>query len=325
MVTSFFAGLVERKPDVVAATSPQFFAAVAGWAVGGVQRVPFVFELGDLWPMSISAVGAIKKGLVLGLVERFELFLYRRSAAVAALTQAFKRNLIGRGINRDKIHVVVNGVDLARYAPRERDEALAEEWGLTGRFVIGYVGTHGMAHGLINVLDAAELLQAEDNIRFLLAGAGAERQMLIDEAGIRGVTNVVFMPPQPKENMPTVWSLCNVALVHLKASPAFSEVIPSKIFEAMAMGVPLLLAAPEGEASKIIKETGSGLWVPAEQPEAMADAVRCLACGKENLKAMGNAAFAAAPAFSREKQAHEMIEVFTRVVNLPETGGSGGL
>jgi colanic acid biosynthesis glycosyl transferase WcaI len=314
LVTGFLAGVAEERPDVVAATSPQFFAAVAGWAVGGVRRLPFVFELGDLWPTSISAVGAMKKGILLGLVERFELFLYRRSAAVAALTHAFKRNLIGRGIKADKIHVVVNGVDLDRYGPRGRNTELAREWGLGGKFVIGYVGTHGMAHGLINVIDAAERLVGEDHIQFLLAGSGAERQMLIDEAGKRSLGNVVFLPPQPKENMPRVWSLCDVALVHLKDSPAFAEVIPSKIFEAMAMGLPLLLAAPEGEASAILSNTGAGLWVPAERPDDLADAVRRLAGDEEKRKYLASAALAAAPSYSREKQAREMMEVFSGVL-----------
>jgi len=324
MVTSFFAGLAEPKPDVVAATSPQFFAAVSGWAVGGVRGIPFVFELGDLWPTSISAVGAMENGLMLRLVEQFEMFLYRRSAAVAALTHSFKRNLVRRGIDAQKIYVVLNGVDLDRYGPRPRDFEISEKWGLTGKFVIGYAGTLGMAHGLMNVLNAAEHLLDENNIRFLLVGPGAERQMLINEAEVRALSNIVFLPPQPKEKMPSVWSLCNVALVHLKESPAFSEVIPSKLFEAMAMGLPILLATPEGEASAIVKETGSGLWVPPEQSQALADAVRLLASDKEELKTLGNAALAAAPDYSREKQAREMIDVFTGVLPFPKTGGREG-
>ena len=172
----FIAGLFQPRPDIVAATSPQFFAAVAGWAIGACRRLPFIFELGDLWPASIAAVGAMKKGILLRLVEKFELFLYRRSVRVAALTHAFKKNLISRGINENKIDVVLNGVDLPRYAPQARDQLLAEEWHLRDKFVIGYVGTHGMAHGLSNVLDAAEKLKDNDHIRFLLAGAGAERR-----------------------------------------------------------------------------------------------------------------------------------------------------
>jgi len=308
-VTATLAGWRELKPDVVVATSPQFFAAVAAWLTGKIRRVPFVFELGDLWPLSISAVGAMRKGMALELMEKLELRLYRDSAAVAALTHAFKRNLVSRGIDAAKIHVVLNGVDLPRYAPRPREEMLAAEWGLTGRFVVGYVGTHGMAHGLINVLDAAERLTGEPQIRFLFVGAGAERQMLIDAADERALPNVTFALSQPKEEMPTVWSLCDVALVHLKDSPAFADVIPSKIFEAMAMGLPILFAAPAGEASEIIARHRAGIWVPAGDPAGLAEAVRRLARDVEARTRFAQAALAAAPHHTREIQAREMLAV----------------
>lgn len=312
-VTATFFSLFEKRPDVVAATSPQFFAAVAGWTVGFLRRVPFVFELGDLWPESIGAVGALRPGLLIRLFEKAELFLYRHSAAVAALTQSFKDNLIRRGIPADKISVVLNGVDLARYAPRARDEALAKDWGLEGKFVVGYVGTHGMAHQLANVLDAAELLRDEDSIRFLFVGAGAEREALIADAERRGLDNVIFKPAQPKERMPQIWSLCDVALVHLKDSPTFAGVIPSKIFEAMGMGKPILLVAPEGEASRILLADRAGLHVPAAQPKLFAESLRRLLGEAALCNNLAVASLAAAPSHSRERQAEEMLAVFDKV------------
>jgi len=308
-VTAFLAGLREPRPDVVAATSPQFFAAVAGWALGAVRRLPFVFELGDLWPASISAVGAMKPSLGLRLVEKMELFLYRRSACVAALTHAFKDNLIRRGIDGDKISVVINGVDLPRYGPRSKDDERTRGWGLDGKFIVGYIGTHGMAHALMNVVDAAERLINRDDIRFLFVGAGAERDALMAAAAARGLTNVVFQPRQPKEDMPAIWSVCDVALVHLKDSPAFAEVIPSKIFEAEGMGLPVLLAAPEGEASRIVSSDGCGRHVAAEDPDALADAVTALADDPEGRKIYAAASLAAAPLHSREMQAEQMLAV----------------
>jgi len=309
MVTAFAAGLFQRRPDVIAATSPQFFTAVAGWGIAAVRRLPFVFELGDLWPDSIAAVGAMKQSLALRLLEAVELFLYRRSACVAALTHAFKENLVGRGIPADKIAVVINGVDLPRYAPRGRDEALAAEWGVSGKFVVGYVGTHGMAHALHNVLDAAERLRDEPDLRFLLAGNGAEREALIADAAARGLDNVVFLPPQPKDRMPAVWSLCDVALVHLKESPVFAGVIPSKIFEAMAMGLPLLIAAPEGEASRIVTGRAAGQHVAAEDPDALAAAARRLMKDAPLRRDLTRNSLEAAPLYSRERQAREMLDV----------------
>lgn len=303
------ASLFEGKPDVVAATSPQFFAAVAGWTVGAVRDVPFVFELGDLWPASIAAVGALGPSLPLRLVEWLELFLYRRAAAVVALTRHFKDNLIGRGIPGDKIAVVMNGVDAWRYGARPRDAALAKAWGLDGRFVIGYVGTHGMAHGLGNVLDAAERLRHEARLRFLLVGAGAEREALIAEARRRRLDNVVFEPSQPKERMPEVWSLCDVALVHLRNAPLFAGVVPSKLFEAMAAGLPVLLAAPAGEASRILAEDGCGLAVPAEDADALAVAALTLMRDESLRTGLARRSLAAAPRHSREEQARAMLRV----------------
>ncbi|MBT3917511.1 MAG: glycosyltransferase family 4 protein [Rhodospirillaceae bacterium] len=313
-ITGFIAGLFQPRPDIIAATSPQFFAAVAGWAIAAYRRLPFIFELGDLWPTSIAAVGAMKKGFLLAMVEKLELFLYRRSARVAALTHAFKKNLIGRGIAEDKIDVVLNGVDLPRYQPQPRDPAMAEEWQLGDKFVVGYVGTHGMAHGLSNVLAAAEQLKEHDNIRFLLAGAGAERDMLMETARNKALNNVVFLPMQPKHKMPAVWSLCNVALVHLKDSPAFAEVIPSKMFEAMAMGLPILLSVPDGEALEILDSHEAGLWVPPEDPAALAEAVQNLAQDTDLLKRLSANSLAAAPKHSRSVQADKMITVFEKAL-----------
>ncbi len=309
MITAVSAGLFERRPEVIAATSPQFFAAVGGWMLGALRRIPFVFELGDLWPASIVAVGAMRPSLALRMLEKLELFLYRRSARVAALTNAFRKNLVDRGIDAAKIDVVINGVDLWRYAPQQRDRQLADQWQLTDKFVLGYVGTHGMAHGLTNVLDAAELLQDRHDIRFVLVGDGAERAALIERANAQNLKNVVFLPPQPKDMMPKIWSLCDVALVHLKNTPAFAEVIPSKMFEAMGMGLPLLMALPAGEASAILTAENAGLHIPPEDPTALADAAKRL-CDDPLLRdRLRQNSLAAAPRHSRETQARQMIDV----------------
>ena len=324
MATGLLAALREERPDVIAATSPQFFTAVAGWAAGALRGIPFVFELGDLWPASITAVGAMKKSFILSLIEKLELFLYKRSSAIAALTNSFKDNLVGRGIDKNKIAVVINGVDLARYGPRERDQALAHEWSLEDKFVVGYIGTHGMAHALGNVLDAAERLKDNPNIRFLLAGAGAERDTLMADAKRRQLNNVIFMPRQAKEMMPAVWSLCDIALVHLKDSPVFAGVIPSKIFEAQAMGLPILLAAPNGEASRIVLNDKAGLHVAAEDPVALGEAVLELSANSDARQTFSDAALAAAPTHSREAQAQEMLDVLQLAADGKGAGAGRG-
>ena len=314
MVSATLAAMGEKPPDVVIATSPQFFAAVAGWLVGVLRRAPFVFELGDIWPASIVGVGAMKRNPLLKLMEWLELFLYRRAARVVALTRAFKANLTGRGIDPGKIAVVRNGVDLGRYAPRPRDAALAAEWNVAGKFVIGYVGTHGMAHGLGNVLDAAEKTRDRDDIYFLLVGDGAERDALVADVARRNLANVRMIGPQPKEAMPRIWSLCDVALVHLRDSPVFAEVIPSKIFEAMGMGLPILLVAPAGEAKEIVDADRAGIWVPPNDPAALAATARKLASDPAGRDRLAAASLQAAPSHSRRAQAEKMIEVLRTAV-----------
>jgi colanic acid biosynthesis glycosyl transferase WcaI len=226
--------------------------------------------------------------------------------------------LVARGIDAEKIHVVLNGVDLPRYGPRPKDATLSADWDIGDKFVIGYLGTHGMAHGLINVLNAAAKLADEPDVLFLFVGAGAEREMLLAEAERRGLTNVMFQPAQPKEKMPEIWSLCDVALIHLKDSPAFADVLPSKIFEAMGMGLPILLVSPDGEASRLLLERKAGVWVPAGDAAAMADAVADLKNDREKTKIYAGASHAAAPLHSREVQATQMLDVLTNAA-----GGHG--
>jgi colanic acid biosynthesis glycosyl transferase WcaI len=314
-INSARAAKKEPRPDLISATSPQPGAALAGLDAAKHHGVPFVFELGDLWPASISAVGAMNKSFLYNQMERQELSMYRRSDAVVALTGAFKQDLIRRGIEEKKIDVVINGVDTWRYGPRNRDPELARELGITDEFVVGYVGTHGMAHGLGNVLDAAEIV-AEKNqkIRFLLAGAGAEREALIAAAKQRGLKNILFLPMQPKERMPQVWSLCDVALVHLRNDPTFAEVIPSKIFEAMAMGLPIIVSAPRGEGSRIVERDRAGCWVPAGDALGLAGAAMLFEKNRDSCRDFGAQSLDAAPGHSRENQARKTLDVYERVI-----------
>lgn len=304
-----------HRHDVLVATSPQFFTSVGGYAAAAITRTPYVFELRDLWPASIAAVGTLKPGFVLSALERLELFLYRRARAVVAVSEAFRHDLARRGIDETKVHVVTNGVDLSHYAPRSRDGTTLARLGLEGRFVVGYLGTHGMAHALSNVLDAAALVRGDERIRFLFAGDGAARAGLIEEANARGLPNVVFAPPVAKEAMPALWSACDVALVHLKDSPVFETVIPSKIFEAFGMGIPVLFAGPEGEASSIVRRAGAGPCVAPEDPVQLARAVRALADDPAQRGRYGANAHGAAAQYDRDALALRMLAILEDVAS----------
>lgn len=306
MAASFVAALFEKKPDLVVATSPQFFAALGSCLLAWLRGVPFVLELSDLWPESLVAVSAMKRGFVLRCLEQIELWMYKRAARIVALTSAFKANLVRRGVDATKIGVVLNGVDLERYVPRQRDIELARKLGIkSGQFVVGYIGTLGMSHALDNVLRTAAL-DKDNKTLYLLVGPGAERTKLMAEAQRMRLPNVIFVASQPKETIPDYWSLCDVALVHLRDTPLFETVIPSKIFEAMAMGLPIVLAAPRGEASEIVEGAGAGLWVRPEQPCELLSAVELLRHDELRLR-FADRSRAAAFNFSRERQAREML------------------
>jgi glycosyltransferase involved in cell wall biosynthesis len=308
------------RADVVVGSSPQFFAAVAAWIIARIRRKPFVFEIADLWPASVRAVGAVRDGWILGLFEKLELFLYRQSMAVVALTDAFKRNLVSRGIAPEKIHVVINGVDLLRYAPQPRDKVLERELGVGDRFVIGYIGTLGMAHGLENVIEAAERLRSLANLTFMFVGDGACRAALEREVSGRELTNVIFAGQQPKNRIAGYWSVCDIALVHLRDDPVFADVIPSKMFEAMGMGLPILLVAPSGEASRILETEGAGIWVNAGDPLALADAARRLMSNRMQRAECSLRSAAAAERYSRRRQAIDMCAVLVDATHESSTG-----
>lgn len=272
MLSALPASLRLPRPDVLVATSPQFFTACAGWLVGAMRRVPFVFELRDIWPESIRAVGAMKSSFILNQVERLELFLYRRAAAVITVTHAFKDNLQGRGIDGAKIHVVTNGADLTRFQPMEKDAALVESLGLGGKFVAGYIGTHGMAHGLETLLEIARLFQDEgrDDIRVLFLGDGAAKADLVAGAGEWGLRNVVFVDTVPKSEVARYWSVLDASIIHLRGTDLFRTVIPSKLFECMAMGIPVLHGV-RGESADIVEREGAGLVFEPENAAALRD------------------------------------------------------
>ena len=316
MMSSLLFGLFTRKVDVVIGTSPQFFTVISAWILAKLKRVPFVFELRDLWPASISAVGIMKDGWIINFFEKLELFLYRQADLIVSVTNSFKIELQRRGIFADKIKVVMNGTDLQRYYPlEEKDENLAYKYKLKNKFVIGYIGTHGLAHALEDVLEAAELIKKEKNIRILLAGGGAERLRLERIVRDRGLDNVVMIPRQSKNQMPKLWSLCDVSLVHLRNSPIFKTVIPSKIFESMAMGLPILISMPFGEATDLIEKYKAGIKVSPGHPKELSNKFLELANNKESLNIFSYNSLIAAPNFDRRKLALLMLNHLEEVIN----------
>ena len=270
MAAAIVAAPFIQKADIVISTSPQFFNGLAGYVVSRMKRAPWVLEIRDLWPESILAVGAIKNRFIIHLLEWLELFAYRQADRIVPVTDAFQRYIQGKGIPKEKITVIKNGADLTLYKPVTGTNRLAESLGVQGKFVAAYLGTHGMAHHLETVLHAAQRLREYPDIVLVLAGDGAERQRLAALRDELGLDNVLMLDQQPKEQMPWLWALSDVSLILLKKSDLFKTVIPSKIFESMAMEKPIVLGV-EGESADIVRAADAGYCIEPENAEELAD------------------------------------------------------
>ena len=314
MVTGGIAAMFQRRPDILITTSPQFFCAVAGWIVSRLRRLPWIFELRDLWPASIVAVGAMKEGLLIRMLYWIEMSMYRASDRVIAVTKGLRQDLVDRGIPGDKVVVVRNGADTNRFTPRPKDPALVEKLGLQGKFVVGYYGTIGMGAGVQTAVDAGALLRDRDDIVIMLAGAGAEYAEVEKSIKDQGLTNVKLLPPFDQSEMPAVWSLLDAAIVMMKDRPLFKATISSKTFEALAMGMPVIMSLPAGEATGLVDEYGFGINVRPENPQDMAAAIQRLADNPELKAELGRKALEASKDFSRERSAGLVMDVVQDVM-----------
>jgi len=261
-----------ERPDVVVSTSPQFFCGLAGAVIAKLRRRPFVLEIRDLWPKSIVELGQLGPGPILSTLEALERWLYRTARGVVVNSRTFIDHIAERGVDRDRIELVYNGIDPAMFKPRPADPALLEKHGLEGMYTVAYVGTLGMAHGLATLVDVAERLRDREQLRFLLIGDGAEREQLEAEIARRGLSNIQLLGLQPRDQMPAWIASIDLLLVMLRDLPVFETVIPSKIFEFLAQERPVVLAA-KGEIRRLMEEAQGALVIDPEDPEKLADAI----------------------------------------------------
>jgi len=258
---AFFVGLFQ-KFDIIVATSPQFFTTWTGYALSKCKRKPWIFELRDIWPESLRTVGAVKHEKLINFLEKIELGLYRSSNKIIAVTDAFKENLITRGIDSTKITVVTNGSNNELFNVCSKNEELINSLKLENKFIVGYIGTHGMAHSLCFIVKAISKIK-DPSIHFLFIGDGAIKKEMIELSNSLNLKNITFMNPIPKDKVPLYLSICDISLAPLKNNSNFKTVIPSKIFEAAAMGKPTLLGV-EGEAQNILEKYGAGVCFKPE-------------------------------------------------------------
>ncbi|HEX7120631.1 MAG TPA: glycosyltransferase family 4 protein [Longimicrobiales bacterium] len=275
------------RPDVVVGTSPQFFTAVSAYLLSRMYGVPFVFELRDIWPESAVELGALRSRLVLRPLLALQRHLYRSAARIVIVSEGFRAHLHEAGIPDARIAYVPNGIDPAFLEqPGDDPAALRERLGLADRFVVSYLGTHGMAHALGTLLDAADALRDEADLHFLFAGDGAERERLERRAAELALPNVTFLGQQPRMAMVGLYRASDLCIVPLRDLPMFRKVLPSKIFEILGFGIPIVCSVP-GEAGELVRRSGGGVVIPPEDAEALARAIRSLRADPERLKTMG--------------------------------------
>lgn len=301
------------RPDVVIATSPQFLTGLAGLWLSALKRVPFVFEVRDLWPRSIVAVGALRAGsLPVRALEKLELLLYSRADRIVVVSEPFVGEIAAHGVPREKISVVTNGVDLSLFAPQDR-AAARSALGLPERgFLATYVGTHGLAHGLGTLIETARLLP---EAQFLLVGEGAEKESLREQAC--DLANVIFWDQRDRTEISRILAASDVALVLLRDEPLFRTVLPSKLFEIMGAGR-AIVSTVDGEARKLYQEAGAGIFSPPEDAPALTRLLRELSADPARLAAMGASGRAYVEAhYSRPVLARRYLALLEELAGTP--------
>ena len=299
------------KTDILIATSPQFFTTWTAFFLSKIKRIPWIFELRDLWPESISSLNLIKNKFILNFLERIEIALYKDSNRIIAVTNSFKRNLILRGIDKNKIDIITNGVSYSNFKINKSfSPDIKIKDNLKNKFVIGYLGTLGLAQGLDFILRSLKQLDIE-NIHFLIVGEGAQKKYLVKLSMELKLNNITFIDSVNRNYLPQYYQLIDVSLVCLKKSDVFKTVIPSKIFESCAMQKPILLGV-EGESKELVEKYKAGLAFSPEDYNDFHNKIKCF-FNKDIYKIYQKGCKSLALEYRRDKLAKKMLAIIRKV------------
>ncbi len=319
MLAAIVAACFVKRPHVIIATSPQFFCGWAGVWASRLRRVPFVLEIRDLWPESIEAVGAIRSRLLLRFLEFLERRLYRAASHIVTVGDGYRQRICAKMSDKGRVTVITNGADVERFRPVD-DPRFRHTWNLEDKFVCSYVGTIGMAHGLDVVLKTASLLRDKGrrDIAFCLVGDGAARQHLEAACRQAGLEEyVTFTGRQPRDEVPYILSGSDVCLIHLKKCDLFGSVLPSKMFETMAMARPIIMGVV-GEARDVVMHAEAGIAMDPDSPTSLLDAVERLADDPALTRQLGQSARAhVAKHYNRDRLAGEMLTLLLTLAGQP--------
>ena len=316
-VSSVGTGVFLPRPDVVIATSPQLLVGLSGWWLARSKRAPFIFEVRDLWPESLIAVGVgSDNSLMHRSLAKIAGFLYRKCDRIVVVSPAFKDYLIQQWhVPAEKIFIIENGVEHNLFSPHATND-LRKELGIEDKFVVCYVGTMGMAHGLETMVEAAARLRdTAPQVLFLLIGEGADKERIKAMAQSRGLTNLRFVDQQPREKIPAYISASDACLVLLKKTELFKTVIPTKMLEFMSCARPVILGV-DGQARKILEEAQAGMFVEPENAADLAHAVTQLLADAGSRETLGrNGRRHVLQHFSRKHTARAYMEVLEGLVD----------
>jgi glycosyltransferase involved in cell wall biosynthesis len=312
MFSSFVIGLGVEKVDVVWGTSPPIFQGLTAWALAKLKRVPFLFEVRDLWPAFAEAMGVLRQPFLIRASQWLEGFLYRQANLLVVNSPGFIEHVLERGGRH--VELVPNGADVAMFDPQSNGAEFRHIHGLEGKYLVLYAGAHGMSNNLDILLDAANLLAKELNIKLILIGDGKEKQALIKRAGELGLDNVLFLPPIPKRDIPQAMAAADACIAILKPIEMYKTVYPNKVFDYMAAGRPVILAI-DGVIREVVEDAGSGIPVPPGDAEALSIAIRALAADPDRGREMGTRGrHYVEEHFERRKLADQMADLFTKLV-----------
>jgi len=318
MLTAALAGLLlaRGKFDLVYASSPPLFVGGAALAISTLRRIPLAFEVRDLWPESAVALGELSNLKAVALATKLEEACYCRARKIIVVTEGIRDRLLERGYPAEKILLIPNGanVEMFRFDPGGRAR-LREELALGEKFVVLYAGIHGIAQGLESVVETARQLQDRPGIHFLFVGDGPKKAEIAALVAQLGLPNLTLLPEQPRERMPAILSAADASIIPLKKLELFKGALPSKLFDAWACQRPVLLSV-DGEARRVLEAAGGGLFVPPEDPAALAEAILTLQADPARCDEMGRRGRLYTEAhYSRQALAEKLAGELERICN----------
>lgn len=269
---AFLGSLFTRRPDIVWIHHPPLTTGIAGYVLAKIKRVPFVYEIHDLWPQTLMSTGMVKDGKVTQTIQKICNFLHHRASAIVVTSPGMKKQLIEDGIKAEKIHVFPQWAQ-QEVVSSDKDLGVGMKYGLTNKFNIFFTGNIGVAQGLDTVLDAAKNLTDILNLQITMVGAGVELDRLKQRAQDEGIENIRFTGQVTHDEVQSLVPWADGLLVHLKNDPLFAITIPSKTQMYMASGRPILCGV-DGDTSDLVGATGGGICFAAESSRGMANAIR---------------------------------------------------